>query len=380
MATSAFFATVLPYDDGEKAGVAIIALAGLVSLTAVMYLFMFNRPKRTTFKDIHMFGYFMSLLFANILQSTGTVMNFAWVGESGVKAGALCSAQGGIKHIGNVGASIWSLIIALHLFNILFLRIRATRTVFIGTLISAWSFILFVLLVGRFAIQKPEKGPYFGISGSWCWITPNYGVERVVMEYLFSFISIGFSFILYILVLLRVRGNLVRDRNHIWRLRFVGVGNEWKLSITRDAIDNSMNKVAHKLVWYPISYAIIVVPISITRIADFNGANIPFWATALTDVLFNLMGLVNVILVIYIEGYFPEATILPNFSTKRQAFRDSLARSGGIVPFTLQRSGSEEKYVPEDSQRFVVSLPTKPQNMFVAPDSWKTTAPKGSLF
>jgi len=376
MATSAFFATVLPYDDGEK----IIALAGLVSLTAVMYLFMFNRPKRTTFKDIHMFGYFMSLLFANILQSTGTVMNFAWVGESGVKAGALCSAQGGIKHIGNVGASIWSLIIALHLFNILFLRIRATRTVFIGTLISAWSFILFVLLVGRFAIQKPEKGPYFGISGSWCWITPNYGVERVVMEYLFSFISIGFSFILYILVLLRVRGNLVRDRNHIWRLRFVGVGNEWKLSITRDAIDNSMNKVAHKLVWYPISYAIIVVPISITRIADFNGANIPFWATALTDVLFNLMGLVNVILVIYIEGYFPEATILPNFSTKRQAFRDSLARSGGIVPFTLQRSGSEEKYVPEDSQRFVVSLPTKPQNMFVAPDSWKTTAPKGSLF
>jgi len=380
MATSAFFPTVLPYNDGQKAGVTIIALAGLVSLTAVMYLFTFNRPKRTTFQDTHMFGYFMSLLFANILQSIGTVMNFEWVGESGVKAGALCSTQGGIKHIGNVGASIWSLIIALHLFHILFLRVRATDPVFIGTLISAWSFILFVLLVGRFAIQKPEKGPYFGISGSWCWITSNYGVERIVMEYLFSFISIGISFILYILVLLRVRGNLVRDRYHKWRLRFVGAGNEWKLAVTRDAIDNSMNKVAQKLVWYPISYAIIVVPISITRIADFNGANIPFWATALTDVLFNLMGLVNVILVVYIEGYFPEATILPNFSTKRQEFRDSLAKSGGIVPFTFQESGSKEKYTQEAPQRFVVNLPTKPQNTFIAPNTWKTTAPKGRLY
>jgi len=380
MATSAFFPTFLPYSYGQKAGVIMIALAGLFSLTAVTCLFIFNRPRRRTFENPHMFGYFMSLLFANILQSTGTVMNFGWVGKGAVQAGTLCSTQAGIKHVGNLGSSIWSLIIALHLFNILFLRIRATNIAFLGTVISAWSFILFIVLVGRFAIQKPEKGPYFGISGSWCWITSNYGVERVVMEYLFSFLSIAFSFILYILVLLRVRGNLVRDRYHNWRLRFVGKGDEWKLAVTRDPIDNSMNRVAQKLVWYPISYAAIVVPISITRIADFNGASIPFWATALTDVLFNLMGLVNVVLVIYIEKSFPETTTLPSFSTKRQEFRETLTKTGGIVPFIGQGSSFQEKYVPEAPQRVVVTLPTRLENTYIAPDSWKTTAPKGKPY
>ncbi|KAF8906832.1 hypothetical protein CPB84DRAFT_1675345, partial [Gymnopilus junonius] len=240
-------------------------------------------------QSTHMFGFIMSLLFANVLQSIGSVMVFRWVAIGAVKAGPLS----GIKQAGNVGTSIWSLIIAFHLFHVLFLRNRMTKRVFTMTMISAWAFVLFIILLGRYAIQNAKKGPFYGISGSWCWITANYGPERVLLEYFFEFVSVATSFMLYILVLLRVRGNLVKDKNHKWHLRFIGRGNDWALAITRDTVDNSMNNVAQKLVWFPVSYAIILIPISITRISSFNGSNVPFWATAFTDVIFNLTGMPN---------------------------------------------------------------------------------------
>jgi len=380
-----FFQTVLPYTNGQKAGVMIIGLAGLTSLTAILLLFIFKRPKRKTFQSTHMFGFIMSLLFANVLQSIGSIMVFRWVAIGAVTAGPLCNVQAGIKQAGNVGTSIWALIIAFHLFHILFLRNRASEKLFIATLIIAWAFVLFVILLGRYAIQSAERGPYYGISGSWCWITANYGPERVLLEYFFEFISVATSFTLYILVVLRVRGNLVKDEQHKWHLRFIGQGNDWALAITRDVVDNSMNKVAQKLVWFPVSYAIILVPISIARISSFDGTNVPFWATAFTDVIFNLTGFVNSILVIYIEKCFstPETSFDPVFATRRQTFRHSFVKSGGIVPFTAQQSDSDEKDtppVPPLPQRFVVDFPTRPQNTYVAPNSWGTTAPIGKVY
>ncbi|PPQ67343.1 hypothetical protein CVT26_007264 [Gymnopilus dilepis] len=107
MSTSMFFQTVLPYTSGEQAGVTIIGLAGLTSLTAVLFLFIFKPPKRKTFESTYMFGFILSLLFANVLQSIGDVIVFRWVAMGAVKAGSLCSAQAGIKQVGNVGTSIW---------------------------------------------------------------------------------------------------------------------------------------------------------------------------------------------------------------------------------------------------------------------------------
>jgi len=381
MATSTFFQLDLSYSDGQKTGVMVIALSGLTSLTAIVSLFVFKRPQRRTFQNTQMFGYFMSLLFSNILQAIGSVVDFEWVARGGVSSNGLCSLQGGIKQAGNLGTSIWSLIIGVHLYHILFLRIRATKGVFVGALISAWSLILVLILVGRFAIQQPDKGPYFGIAGSSCWIGSNYGVEQMVMDYLFSFISIGLGFILYALVLLRIRGYLVRDRYHKWRLNFGGKENEWKLSITQDTMStSSMNRVAQKLVWYPVSYTLILIPITVVRLVEFNGTTVPFWIVTTAAVIFNLMGFVNVILLVFIENSSPESRILPSFSTERDDSHNSLDKRGSMLSFAAGDSGLQEKYVQNTSQRVIVNLPTKPQNTFVAPDEWKTTAPRGVAY
>ncbi|PPQ78010.1 hypothetical protein CVT25_015566 [Psilocybe cyanescens] len=382
--------TEFTYGNGQKAGVTLIALSALISLVAITALVVFKRPKRETFQNIHMFGYFMSLLFANVLQSIGSIMDLEWVAKGRVTSGSLCSAQGGIKQIGNLGASIWSLIIAIHLFHILFLRIRATRAVFIGAIVTAWSLILLLLLIGRFGFQKADQGPYFDIAGSSCGISSGYATERAVVDYLFSLLSIGLGLILYILVLLRVRGTLIRDKYHHWRLNFGGKSNDWSRSIIQD---NYMNEIAQKLVWYPVSYSAILIPITIVRIVQFNGKAVPFWIVVIAGFIFNMManqarliGLINVILLVYIEHHAPKPS-LPMFSQSRGSSPYS-SESRGNSPYSFEKSldiveidikadGKKSSQRNSHSRRVLVKLPTQPPNTFVAPDSWKTTAPRG---
>ena len=66
-----------------------------------------------------------------------------------------------------------------------------------------------------------------------------------------EFVSAGLSFILYTAVLLRVRGNLVKTSGK-WHLRFVPRGDRWRLAIRRDAVDESMMRVAARMIWYPV--------------------------------------------------------------------------------------------------------------------------------
>ncbi|KAF8970402.1 hypothetical protein BDZ97DRAFT_1791193 [Flammula alnicola] len=331
--------TQFHYDEGQKAGVTLIALTGLSSLLAILYLFIFRRPNAKAFKNTHMFGYFTCLLVANILQSAGTAIDFEWVARGGVVDNFSCGLQGGIKHAGNFGASFWSLIISVHIFLLVFLRIRSNTATFIA-----------------------------------CWITSNYMEERIFLEYFFSFLAIGVSFILYTAVLLRVRGTLVKASDKRWRLKFIGKDNE----LSHNIIDDSMLKFSKKIIWYPISYTTILLPIAIIRFYQFNGNSVSFALATISEIGLNLMGLANVVFVIYIAHRVPKTSILPQLSIKREHSWDSMAKPEGFLPYD---SDDKEKYALDTSQRVVtVDLPMQPANTYVAPESWKTTAPRGRTY
>jgi hypothetical protein len=54
------------------------------------------------------------------VQATGSIINIAWIDNMGVTDNSLCIAQAAIKQTGNVGTAIWSLVIAIHTFCLLF--------------------------------------------------------------------------------------------------------------------------------------------------------------------------------------------------------------------------------------------------------------------
>lgn len=68
--------------------------------------------------------------------------------------------------------------------------------------------------------------------------------------------SAGLGFFLYILVLLRVRGNLIKVDGR-WCLRWIPRSQAWQLSFARDMIDTAMLRVATNMVWCVLFYLLL---------------------------------------------------------------------------------------------------------------------------
>ncbi|THH06508.1 hypothetical protein EW145_g4039 [Phellinidium pouzarii] len=148
---------------------------------ALYYYYCLLAKRFKTYHPTNITPYFISLLLANVLQAIATILNVRWVHDGIVFDGGFCSFQGGLKNVANVGTALWSFVIAAHVFNLLFLRWHTTRASLAATLVGGWSAVLLIVAVGPIAIETPELGPYFGVSGYWCWITEYFFVAYSVI-------------------------------------------------------------------------------------------------------------------------------------------------------------------------------------------------------
>ncbi|KAH9949694.1 hypothetical protein B0H21DRAFT_875451 [Amylocystis lapponica] len=297
-----------------------------------------------TYRHTHVVPYFISLLVANVIQGLAAVLGARWLVEGAIKAGPYCSVQGGLKNAGNVATAVWSFVMAVHVFLLVFLRLDTRHITCAVALAIGWLSIVLIACIGPLVIQTEAKGPYFGPSGYWCWITDSYPEEQIFLEYFIEFVSAGVSFFLYTAILLRVCGNLVVIDGK-WCLRFVPRGEKWRLGISRDFTDSSMMRVAARMVWHPVAYSVLLLPVTLARFIAFSGHEVPFWATVVTDFIFNLQGIVNVILLVGIGYLIPETALLPIF-TPRKGIDTSTSEAYGITPFVLSKPEETEKILP----------------------------------
>ncbi|KAJ7336386.1 hypothetical protein DFH08DRAFT_706558 [Mycena albidolilacea] len=291
------------------------------------------------YSHTHFQAYFLCLLLANTMQAWGTTMSLKWVELRGIVDGAFCAAQGGIVQGGNLGSAFWSFIISWHLFNLLFLRYKTPKIISTGTIVFGWSLVFTLVFLGPVAIQTVARGHYFGISGLWCWITTAYHKEQIYLEYFFQIISVVVNFFMHVVTLMRVRGNLLRVDGR-WRLRFVPLGDSWQLSLGRDFTDSTMLRLAQHMIWC-IAYAATTLPMGIVRMVEFCGMEVPLWAEALTGIIFNLGGFVNVVLFLGARRFFPDPGLIPEFTERKESREvDAIVAQYGVVPFTLHRAPS----------------------------------------
>ena len=215
-------------------------------------------------------------------------------------------------HTPQVGTAIFCFVIAAHTFSLLFYRRPwSNRTCYI-VLVVSWALLLLELCVEAFVIAKPKEiGPYFGVSGHWCWITPAYPIERYATSYLLMFISAGSSFILYLLVFFRLRGNITVSAGH--KIHFhprpkvrVGRTSDGACIVTDDQrVESHLTRVAKHMLWYPIVYTVIILPLASARFSTFNGASVPFFVTISTAALFMLHGFINTVLFCITRNILP---------------------------------------------------------------------------
>ncbi|KAJ6590547.1 hypothetical protein DFH09DRAFT_207234 [Mycena vulgaris] len=346
-------ATISPpftiYSPAERNAVIVQIVSGLISLTALLGLFALMIFMKKKYTHTHFQAYFVCLLLANTMQAWANTMSLRWVVHGGAEDGALCAAQGGIKQGGNIGTALWSFIISLHLFNLLFLRYKTPKLISWGVVVFGWSFIFTIVFLGPVAIQTAARGHYFGIAGHSCWITHNYRIEQIFLEYFFEYLAVALNVFLHLATFLRVRGNLLRVDGR-WRVRWVPLGASWQLALGRDFTDSTMLRLAKHMIWYPVAYAVTIVPISITRLSQFCGMDVPLWADALTGCIFDLGGFLNVLLFFGARRFFPEADALPEFTAQRKDV-DAIVAAHGVVPFTLQRPASQTEKELETETR-----------------------------
>ncbi|KAF9647845.1 hypothetical protein BDM02DRAFT_3079599, partial [Thelephora ganbajun] len=263
-------------------------------------------------KDPHLFvrtgaaPYFVSMLICDVFQSVGSIMNAQWVQSSSVHVGAFCTSQAVIKHIADVGVAIWY-VIALHTFSLLFFGITTPRWAALIALISANAIIILLVCLGPTVLDSKTRGPFYGISGYWCWITDEYQSERITMAYMIMFLSAVLSFILYTLVFLRMRGNIVVSGFYI---RFRLAKNEnWR---GRLFAQSYALKIARQMLLY-VAYTIVILPMAVARFCELSGRSVPFTVMIFSDVVFLLSGMVNVLLFCATRRILPDQSVVPGW-------------------------------------------------------------------
>jgi len=303
----------IKYTNKEDVGVMVLVIASCLSLLAAMGLLIAMltsaiitraAPKNSRlFVRTHIAPYFASLLVCDILQAIGSIMNARWVAAHAVQYGQFCLIQGAIKQASDVGAAIWTLIIAIHTFNVLFLEIIVPRVVMYVTLVGGWA-VVGTLVIGGPATQNTNlNGPFFGISGYWCWISPEYPIHRITLDYMQMFISGGICFVLYVLIFLRVRGNITREGG---RLRFRPKAFN-PASGTRQ--EQYGRTVARRMVWYPVAYTALLLPIAVARFISWSGHEVEFEGTIFCDTIFLLSGVVNVTMFLSTRTLLPQRAL-----------------------------------------------------------------------
>ncbi|KAL5485419.1 hypothetical protein ACEPAI_8061 [Sanghuangporus weigelae] len=344
--------------DGEM----VLVVVSSVSLTAVVLLLLiilitalrasYQKASTNIFRS-HVTAYFVSLLVSDLLQSIGSIMNLKWIQDMAVSQSGFCSAQGAIKQAADIGTAFWYLTfvlktvnsinslllqdiglsiyrkksvcnvstylhqtIAVHTFNVLVCGIHARRILMFILLVAVWSFVTALVGMGPFILQNKSKGPYFNISGYWCWISEKYEIEQFVLEYMIMFISAVASFILYVLVFLKLRSNLLVAGGR-FRFRSVVRASAWMPNQNYETSDlrAHMVSVAKHMLLYPIAYMILIVPIAACRFAEWTGHEVPFYAIVFSDSVFLLSGFVNTLLFVLTGRVLPLKKIVSMFKS-----------------------------------------------------------------
>ncbi|KAF8705288.1 hypothetical protein RHS03_05308, partial [Rhizoctonia solani] len=326
-------------STGAVVGLAFHAQTGLISLVALLallyivarnYIRNHRKPPPGPWRlfrgnvDILM----LNLIVADIIMSLGAISDIRWAYDRQVYCGSFCDAQGIVQTLGETAAALSTLAVAIYTF----IAVNSRRP--------------------PYDAPGPggEEDVHYAYTPTpwWCWINSKYLPERIVAEYLWLWIAGIFSIGLYIPAYY-----IVRNQQNMFR--------EPAPDADRRSVASTIDETneAVKMLWYPLAYTLCVLPLSIMRWAAFANPDLlnrsqVMPATMVFSSIFNLMGLINVLLI-----YWTRPAIL-------------LIGSDGTLPHTDPRYTLSKEEVSPNS-----SLQSLPPNGNIGQDSHQASSRRG---
>jgi hypothetical protein len=169
-----------------------------------------------------------SLFAFDLLQAMGGILDVRWAHNGIVTTGSYCTAQGIVQQIGELGVALITLVrlffpslpsdphetdihldqtLAVHTFVAALWRVGLQARGFALILVGiACIFIALWVSIGTTHHRNYETPTPF-----WCWISPQYPGERLAGEYVWLWVALFTSVILYIPLYFWTEGRLSVD-------------------------------------------------------------------------------------------------------------------------------------------------------------------------
>ncbi|KAK4209162.1 G protein-coupled glucose receptor regulating Gpa2-domain-containing protein [Rhypophila decipiens] len=143
-----------------------------------------------------------NLLFADIQQAMAFLLNITWIANDSldIKSTA-CWAQGWFISTGDLASSVFITAIAIHTYLGVVKNYRLPTWIFYSAIACCWSFTYGLGILGVIVTDNGSRvGGLYVRAGAWCWINSAFQDLRLYLHYLWIFISLALTTLVYIII------------------------------------------------------------------------------------------------------------------------------------------------------------------------------------
>ncbi|KAL8341826.1 hypothetical protein RB601_005332 [Gaeumannomyces tritici] len=271
-----------------------------------------------------------NLLLADMHQSMAFLLNAVWLLQDRIDVGTpTCWAQGWFVSTGDLAASLFITAIAVHTYVVAIRGWKPSQRVIILTCVSLWVFDYLMVPIGIAATRNGASGGGFYVrAAGWCWINKEYDEVRLLTHYLFIFMSLASTSVIYTIIFLRLtRRTLESDSGH----------SAAEDGTTSDVVSKSTPKALRGgyswgFLSYPIIFVVLTAPLAIGRIMSMTSVDVPIAYFCASGALISANGLLDV--------------LMWGFTRRDVVFGDAIEVAGalGLETFSFMRTPQDRKY------------------------------------
>jgi len=148
-----------------------------------------------------------NLLLADIQQAMAFMLNIEWLVRDSLDVGdRTCWAQGWFISIGDLASSVFISLIAVHTYLAVVKGYRLPTWIFYTIIAGCWTFTYGTGILGVIITRNgANAGGLYVRAGAWCWVNSAFQDLRLTLHYLWIFICLAFTTVVYIAIYIHLQ-------------------------------------------------------------------------------------------------------------------------------------------------------------------------------